>query len=309
MTDPRLRHDPVTGMWSVVTPGRSLRPHDGGARGPAPCPFCAGNERLTPPEVEALRPGGDRADGPGWTVRVVPNKFPVFAGGHEVVVHTPQHDAALHELTVAGIEAILDTYRRRLAAHDDAGAAAALVIMNQGAAAGASLAHSHGQVFALPMVPPALVTEQANFALYLKEHSRCLLCDIVERQRSEPSHLVIDGEVVAWTPQASRWPFETWLAPAAHAERFEAAATPALAQALKRVLSALAEVTAGAPLNFWLHTAPFASESPFHWHLEIAPRTTTIAGFELASGVAIDIVDPADAAAQLRAALGAGLGS
>ena len=309
MTDPGLRHDPVTGIWSVVTPGRSLRPHDGGARGPAPCPFCAGNERLTPPEVEALRPGGGPADGPGWTVRVVPNKFPVFAGGHEVVVHTPQHDAALHELTVAGIEAILDMYQRRLEAHAAAGAAAALVIMNQGAAAGASLDHSHAQVFASPMVPPALAAEQANFALYLKKHSRCLLCDIVERERSETSHLVLDGEVVAWTPQASRWPFETWLAPKAHAERFEGGATPALAQALKRVLSAVTRATAGAPLNFWLHTAPFASKSPFHWHLEIAPRTTTIAGFELASGMAIDVVDPADAAAQLRAALGAALRS
>jgi UDPglucose--hexose-1-phosphate uridylyltransferase len=303
MTDPRLRRDPVTGNWSVITPARSRRPHDGAGRGPAPCPFCEGNEHLTPPEVEALRPAGSPADGPGWKVRVVPNKFPVFADGHEVVVHTPQHDAALHDLTVAVIEAVLDMYGRRLRAHAAGGAAAALVIMNQGAGAGASLDHSHSQVFALPMVPPALVAEQANFALYLQKHGRCLLCDIIERQRSEPSHLVLGGDVVAWTPQASRWPFETWLAPAAHAGRFEGAVTPDLAQALKRVLSALAKVTAGAPLNFWLHTAPFADQEPFHWHLEIAPRTTTIAGFELASGMAIDIVDPSEAAAQLRAAL------
>ena len=309
MTDPRLRRDPVTGSWSVITPGRSRRPHDGAGQGSAPCPFCAGNERLTPPEVEALRPAGGPADGPGWTVRVVPNKFPVFADGHEVVVHTPRHEAALHELTVAQIETILDTYRRRLEAHAAAGAAAALVIMNQGAGAGASLDHSHAQVFALPIVPPALVAEQANFALYLKKHSRCLLCDVIERQRSETSHLILGGDVVAWTPEASRWPFETWLAPAAHAERFEGAATPALAQALKRVLSALAKVTVGAPLNFWLHSAPFSAGGPFHWHLEITPRTTTMAGFELASGMAIDIVDPGDAAAQLRAALGAELRS
>lgn len=303
MTDPRLRRDPVTGNWSVIVPGRRRRPHDGAGHGPAPCPFCAGHEHLTPPEVEALRPAGGPPDSPGWTVRVVPNKFPVFAGGHEVVVHTPRHDVALHELTVAEIEAILAVYRRRLAAHAAAGAAAALVIMNQGAGAGASLAHSHAQVFALPMVPPALVAEQADFALYLKKHGRCLLCDVVERLRSETSHLILDGEVVAWAPDASRWPYETWLAPAVHAEDLDGAAIPALARALKQVLSALANVTAGAPLNLWFHTAPFAGDDPFHWHVEIAPRTTTIAGFELASGMAIDVVDPAEAAAQLRAAL------
>ena len=236
-------------------------------------------------------------------VRVVPNKFPVFAGGHEVVVHTPHHLAALHELPAAGLEAVLDAYRQRLAAHAGRGAAAALVIINQGAGGGASLDHSHAQVFALPIVPPVLATEQGNFALYHKKRARCLLCDVIERQRSERSHLVLDGDVVAWTPEASRWPFETWLAPAAHAERFGATATPGLAMAIKRVLSALAAVTAASPLNCWLHTAPFAGEGPFHWHLEIAPRTTTIAGFELASGMAIDIVDPADAAAQIRAAL------
>jgi UDPglucose--hexose-1-phosphate uridylyltransferase len=303
MTDPRLHRDPVTGSWSVVAPGRSLRPHDGAGSEPAPCPFCAGNERLTPPEVAALRPGGGAPDGPGWSVRVVPNKFPVFAGGHEVVVHTPRHDASLHELAVTEIEAILGVYRSRLAALAAGGAAAGLVIVNQGGGAGASLDHSHAQVFALPMVPPALVAEQSNFASYLKKHGRCLLCDVVERARSETSHIVSDDGVVAWTPVASRWPYETWLAPADHAERFEDDATPSLAGSLKKTLAALAVVTAGAPLNLWIHTAPFADEGAFHWHIEIVPRTTTIAGFELATGMAIDVVDPTDAAAQLRAAL------
>jgi UDPglucose--hexose-1-phosphate uridylyltransferase len=305
---PDLRRDPITGLWTVVTPGRTRRPAAPEPGAPAPaCPFCEGNESMTPPEVDALRPDGGGADGPGWTLRVVPNKFPVFPDGHEVVIHSPRHEAALHELSDEAVAATLDAARRRLRTYAAGGAAAGLVAVNQGAGAGASLAHPHAQLFALPIVPAALAAEVDAFAGFAAKGRRCLLCDVVARVREGGDLLVHDGDVVAWTPDASRYPYEVWLAPARHTADFcacQAQTLAALAAALKRALAAVDEVTGGAPLNWWLHTVPFGAQGPFHWHLELAPRTTALAAFELGTGIAIDVVEPRDAAARLRAAGG-----
>jgi len=260
---------------------------------------------MTPPEVDAVRPGGAAADGPGWTLRVVPNKFPVFPGGHEVVIHSPDHDAELHALSDEAVVATLAAAQRRLRAYAAAGAAAGLVAVNQGVGAGASLDHPHAQLFALPMVPAALAAEIDGFAAFEAKGRHCLLCDVIARVREGGDLLLHDGEVLAWTPDASRYPFEVWLAPARHAADFcacEAQTLAALAAALKRVLAAVDDVTGGAPLNWWLHTIPFGAQGPFHWHLEVAPRTTALAAFELGTGMAIDVVEPRDAAARLRAA-------
>ncbi len=309
-----LRRDPLTGAWTIVAPRREERPHDAGGgdaeAAPRPCPFCAGNEGLTPPEVDVMRPGGGPADGPGWTVRVVPNKFPVLEGGHEVVIHSPRHDVPLHRQSLGEVTDVVAMYQRRIAALSAAGAAAVTVILNQGHAAGASLAHPHSQVFATPIVPPVLVRELEQLRRHELKYGRCLLCDLIGTVVDEGSLLVFDGPIVAWTPAAARWPYELRLAPAAHEPDVLDADPRTLAAALRRALGALAAATAAAPFNAWLHTVPRATgepddepRPPFHWHLEVAPRTTTMAGFELGTGIGVNTVEPSVAATRLRNAL------
>ncbi len=315
-----LRRDPLSGAWTVIAPGRDARPHDdaaseatAGARAAtsgqaAECPFCEGHESLTPPELDALRPRGGAPDTPGWTVRVVPNKYPVFEGGHEVIVHSPHHERPLCAQPLAEVIDVVTMYQRRIAALCAGGAAAVTVILNHGRAAGASLSHPHSQVFATPIVPPVLVAELEQFARYQIKYGRCLLCDMLGATLDEGSRVVFDGPLVAWAPDASRWPYELRLAPRAHEADFLQAEPGAVAVAFKRALGALAAVTADGPLNAWLHAAPCEAAGgdappPFHWHLEIAPRLTTLAGFELGTGIGVDQVDPREAAARLRRAL------
>jgi len=335
----RLVRDPLNGAWTVIASRRQARPHDpadsgfpaadratpgpGGAAAATDCPFCEGHEHLTPPEVDALRPAGSAPDTPGWSVRVVPNKFPVFEGGHEVVVHSPRHDLPLYAQPPAEIADVVAMYQRRVAALCAGGAAAVTVILNHGRAAGASLAHPHSQIFATPIVPPVLVSELEQFARYRVKYDRCLLCDVMRAAADEGSRLVFDGPIVAWAPDASRWPYEVRLAPRAHEADFLRAEPGVVGFALKRVLTAVAGATGDAPLNAWLHTVPCPADAgggaggagvpiegvsgeaapPFHWHIEIAPRLTTLAGFELGTGISIDTVEPREAAARLRAAL------
>ena len=315
-----LRRDPLSGAWTVIAPGRSARPHDDDARDGAPdgapdaaaapdgaCPFCAGHERLTPPEVDAFRPPGSAPDTPGWTVRVVPNKYPVFKGGHEVIVHSPHHERPLPAQSLAEVTDVVAMYQRRIAAQCAGGAAAVTVILNHGRAAGASLSHPHSQVFATPIVPPVLTSELEQFARYQVKYGRCLLCDMLGATLDEGSRVVFDGPLVAFAPEASRWPYELRLAPRAHQADFLQADPGAVAGALRRALAALAAVTGDGPLNAWLHTTPCRAaggdaEPPFHWHFEIAPRLTILAGFELGSGIGVDQLEPREAAARLRAA-------
>jgi len=302
----RLRRDSITGKLVVIAPERRRRPGAPGTGGHAaerpPCPFCPGNEALTPPELDAFRAPGTRPDGPGWRVRVVPNKYPAFSDGHEVIVHSPDHGRDLEDLDDEAAAELLGMYRRRIATHLESGARAAIVICNRGARAGASLEHPHSQLFAMPMVPPLQVDELANFERFRNRYGACLLCE--ERDRAESdSRLVIDGPVAAWVPAAARWPYELWLAPAEHQPDFRSGSLLETARTLRRALAAQNAATGGAALNYWLHTAPAELRGTYHWHFEMAPRTSVAAGFELGTDVTIDDVDPAQAAAELRAAL------
>jgi UDPglucose--hexose-1-phosphate uridylyltransferase len=298
-----LRRNPVSGKLAIVAPARAARPADAassGDRGPARCPFCPGNEALTPPEVDALRPAGGAADGPGWRVRVVPNKYPALAGRHEVIIHAPDHGAELEDLGDEGLAEVLRVWQRRIDAHLTGGAAAVTLIANVGMGSGASLEHPHEQLFATPVVPPLLLDELLEFERYRNRYGGCVLCDQLE---AAGERLVLDGEVGAWVPEASRFNGELWLAPAAHDADARAADSEALAPALRRCLVAVKAVAGDAPLNFWLHTAPAELRGPFHWHLEVAPRTAAFAGFELGSDIALVTKDPGEAAAEYRAAL------
>ena len=327
--DGDLRRNPVSGEFTVVASVRRGRPN--GAAGDAAenqsiCPFCEGHERLTPPEIDALRDEGS-ANEPGWRVRVVPNKYPAFADGHEVIVHSPAHDVEFEQLSADEAADVIRMYQCRLEALLGRGAAAVTIIHNRGSLAGASLAHPHSQAIATQMVPPVLQRELNNLNRYHDLHGTCLLCDMGNAAVAELGALRADGSaadgltgtgtqptgmgeealpvfaqdgLVAWTPRASRFSYELWLAPQAHEADMRAADPRAVAAALQRALRALGSASGAAALNYWLHTAPSDGHNICHWHIEIAPRLSAIAGFELGSGITINAVDPAEAAAQLR---------
>jgi UDPglucose--hexose-1-phosphate uridylyltransferase len=292
----------VSGGLAIVAPARASRPADAAGRdaGTPPCPFCAGNEALTPPEVDAVRPAGGAPDGPGWRVRVVPNKYPALEGRHEVVVHSPDHGAELEDLPDEALAEAIGVWQRRIGVQLGSGAAAVTLIGNLGAGSGASLEHPHEQLFATPVVPPILLDELLEMERYRNRYGTCVVCAEIE---AAGERSVLGGLFPAWVPAASRYNGELWLAPAAHEADFRSADPAELAPALRRALAAVRTVIAGAPLNFWLHTAPADLRGPFHWHLEIAPRTSTLAGFELGTGINVVTRAPEDAAAAYRAAL------
>ena len=262
-----LRHDAMTGRWVAIAPARATRPGAGepAADDPASCPFCASHEDQTPPET--LRLG----DGPtGWQVRVVPNLYPALER-QEVVIHGPAHVHSIGELDDSTIDLIADAWQRR--ARDEGGFC--FPILNEGHEAGSSLPHSHSQLAWLPAPAPLVVSERG-----LPE-----VIKVLER----------DG-VTAGCPVASRVPYEVLIAPSrteADGLRSDllAPALRLLAELVRRLQRIRGEELV--PLNAWLHDGP-------HWHLELFPRTTRLAGLELGAGVYIDSVPPEEAAAELR---------
>lgn len=276
----------------LVVPDRAGRP---GATGrttrvgnAATCPFCGGHEQMTPPEVAALGRRQGPADSPGWVVRVVPNKYPAFPG-HEVVVHGPDHVTSLGDLAPGLLETVVTAWRERRAAHAGLGTGHLLVAINEGAAAGASLDHSHSQLVPFAGPPPLIEREMAAFG------GGCPLC--------EPLQNVVrcgDG-LVTFCPAWSRLPYETWIAPHTHAATspLDAAVGTALADAVARLRSLLGSDLAW---NGVLHESSAGSNAPFHWHLELLPRLTVQASVELGAGIWVNVVDPARAAGELTEA-------
>jgi UDPglucose--hexose-1-phosphate uridylyltransferase len=319
-----LREDPLSGRLAAIAAGRAARPEAflrdvGPSRGTLGCPFCPGHEHMTPPEVWADRKPGSAADGPGWQVRVVPNKFPAFAGppaapnpdgglyrsapsagAHEVVVHSTDHDATLADLPPEQVARVLAAYRARLLAYRRGPFGAIVLIVNQGRTAGASLEHPHSQVIATAERPELVRAELDRLAA-----PQCAACAVARRERGGERVVEDLGELLTICPWASSMPYEALLLPTDHLPRFERS-DPAgdlqMAGAVGRLLRRFdGAVAASAPYNLVLHTAPPGVDD-FHWHLHLLPRLTTYGGFELATGIVINVVDPDHAAANLRAA-------
>jgi UDPglucose--hexose-1-phosphate uridylyltransferase len=329
---PELRIDPLSGLKVVLAPGRAGRPasfeptkpHD---RSREECPLCVGRESMTPPETYAVRPDGGPPDSPGWLVRAVPNKYPVLAaessdgdvsdplahgrgdpdlhavgpaqGPHEVIVHSPDHLASLARLGIEQLDRAIDAWRARLAAHSSA--AYLHLIVNEGPAAGASLEHTHSQLYGLPFVPAAVARERERFTAHnTRTMGGCLLCDLLQEEvRARERVVAVDEQAVLLAPFASRVPFELQLVPRGHSlslvedgGSYAAILLEGLGK-LERVLGGLP------PLNLWLRTAPSGAEH-FHWRIDIVPRLTVLAGLELGAGVAVNIYPPERAAAELR---------
>jgi UDPglucose--hexose-1-phosphate uridylyltransferase len=293
------RRHPITGEWIIVAPHRSERPHafaDDGDEGP--CPFCAGNESQTPPEI--TRKGTAAA----WTVRVFPNKYPAVdattqdesgtmrGGAHEVIVETPDHQTALESLPVERMTDAVELSIERFSALAATYASVAL-FKNDGAAAGASIPHMHSQVIALPFVPVRAAEELAGF----RESSRCPMCALV----SAPQLVLRESKsFLTVAPKAPRMPYELWIVPREHSRNFaslDAAMRRELASTLQQGVAALRRRTPGVAFNWAFHN--FADETA-HWYVALFPRLALLGGFELGSGTAIDVVGPEATLRDLR---------
>jgi UDPglucose--hexose-1-phosphate uridylyltransferase len=323
---PEVRIDPLTGQRAIVAGARAGRPGGGlTATPPEPIdrdtdPFAEGHEDRTPPEVYAVRPNGGAANTAGWTVRVVPNLYPALAadarqpapyanpdlfwvgpavGAHEVIVNAPDSVISLSELSVEQVQQAVEVWRERIRVHRDA--ACVHLIVNERREAGASLPHSHAQLYALDFVPAAIARERERFGAYAtKTMGGNLLGDLVQEEVRQRERIVaIDDESVLMAPYGARVPFQLLIAPRTPRMRFEDDG-PSGAAMLHQALSRLSRrLGASPPLNMWVRTAPRGAEY-FCWRIDILPRLTHLAGLELGAGVNLNIVAPEQVASELR---------
>ena len=323
---PEIRIDPLTGQRAIIAGDRAGRPGGELSAPPAPPldpesdPFAEGHEDRTPPEVYAVRPGGGAPNTPGWTVRVVPNLYPALSpdpdlvdrdanpdlfwsgpacGAHEVVINAPAPVTTLSELPVEQVAGAVEVWRERMRAHSQA--AYVHMIVNERREAGASLPHTHAQLYALDFVPAAVARERERFGAYAtRTMGSNLLADLVQEEVRRRERIVaVDDETVLMAPYGARVPFQLLIAPRTPRMRFEDEG-PSGAGMLHDALGRLARrLGASPPLNLWVRTAPSGAEY-FCWRIDILPRLTHLAGLELGAGVNLNIVAPERAAAELR---------
>lgn len=330
---PELRKDPITGRWVIIATERAKRPSDFvrdkvEIRGAGFCPFCYGNESKTPPEIIAYRGDGSTRNSPGWSLRVVPNKFPALGiegslnrqgeglydkmsgiGAHEVVIETPDHQKTLATLSTRQIEDVLWAYRDRIIdLKKDRRFKYIMIFKNHGESAGASLEHTHSQLIALPVVPKRVREETDGAREYFHFRERCIFCDIIRQETESGIRVIADTPAfIAVAPFAPRFPFEIWIMPRVHQSAFEDSQKQEfeqLAVILKDMLMRLDKVLDYPAYNYIIHTSPIP-ETPnehYHWHLEIMPKLTKIAGFEWGTGFHINPTPPEESAKFLREA-------
>lgn len=332
---PELRWNPILREWVVIATERSRRLRDfkKSDEGLAPkpervenCPFCVGNESMTPPEAAAYRQPDSAPDTPGWWVRTVPNKFPALApegsfqprpvgiyqqadgfGTHEVIIETPLHNHTPATMPLEQWREAVRMYQSRLRTlAGNPRYACLLLFRNEGRTAGASLEHPHAQLVALPFVPPVWERQLEGAHRYRAEHGRNLFEAILEYEHREGVRLVqATAKFTAFVPYFARAPFEVWIMPntqQAHFQQVRDTEREAFAQVLQEVLQRIDTVLGAPPYNFMLFTAPLhvPTETEFWWYLRIVPRLTIDAGFEIGSGVGINITAPEDSARYLR---------
>lgn len=326
-----LRKDPIVGRWVIISVERGKRPTDfvsparkkkGGF-----CPFCPGNEHTAPPEIMAFRPGNTAPNTPGWTLRVVPNKFPALqihgdlirtgegifdkmsgTGAHEVVIETSDHNFSLATLPPKAFEDVLWAYYLRLNdLKKDKRFKYILIFKNEGEDAGATLEHTHSQIIALPIIPKLVKEEIEAAEQYFHFKERCIFCDVINQELEDGKRVIYENNhYLAVSPFAPIAPFETWILPKKHESAFGPIdkSFSSLADIFQRILKQIDRILDIPPYNFIVHTSPCYDEDNdyYHWHIEILPKLTKIAGFEWGSGFYINPTPPEEAAKFMREA-------
>jgi UDPglucose--hexose-1-phosphate uridylyltransferase len=337
---PQLRKDPIIGRWVIIATERAKRPDDFGVMQDkellkGKCPFCEGDEDQTPPEVYASRHQGTQPNSPGWDVRVVSSIAPLLKiegelnrhgigmydamsgiGAHEIIIETPRHISNICDLETDQVARVIDAYIARMKdLQNYKRFKYVLVFKNYGYAAGGSrINHSRSQLIATPINPKRVKEELVGSRRYFEYKERCIFCDIIKQELEEKTRIVaeIDGFIIL-SPFAARFPFELWILPKEHSCDFYKLPkddVTKLAAALKTALGKISKALHNPPYNYVIHTAPFRNEAKegywktiekdYHWHIEIMPRLTQMAGFEWGTGFYINPTPPEDAAKFLR---------
>lgn len=327
---PEFRRDPIIGRWIIIATERGKRPVDFKTEKEQSlngfCPFCYGHEDKTPAEIVSYRNHGTKPNTEGWWVRVVPNKFPALQiegslsrvgegmydkmngiGAHEVIIETPDHRIQLHQIEDKKLEDILWVYRdRTVDLKRDKRFEYILIFKNYGVLAGASLSHPHSQLIATPVVPKRVIEELSGGKSYFDYKERCVFCDMIQQEKSDELRIVLENDdFIAFEPYASRFPFETWILPKVHSSEFEdiqKGEVENLARMLKEINRKISKVLDDPPYNYILHNSPLRENGlpHFHWHIEIIPKLTKVAGFEWGTDFYINPTPPEDAAKFLR---------
>jgi len=336
---PELRKDPIIGRWVIVATERARRPDQFISKQKekdeqASCPFCEGREKDTPSEIYAIRPRNPERNAPGWDLRVVPSISPFLRiegeidrrgngiydvmnalGAHEVVVETSEHIANMADLSEEQITKILNCYSDRINdLEKDKRLKYALVFKNYGQGSGSTgIKHSRSQLIATPVNPKRVKEELAGCRVYYEYHERCVFCDLIQQELQQKERVILDYDgFVAVSPFAARFPFETWILPKEHCCDYtcmDAGSRKHLASVLKKVLLKLKIGLNDPDYNYVIHTAPFRRQKvgywktidhDYHWHIEIMPRLTKVAGFEWGTGFYICALPPEDTAKFLR---------
>lgn len=328
----QLRKDPVTGRWVIVNITKPRGPEEFHRwhfqHSSKTCPFCPGNEAMTPGEIAVynLKNVVREAAGAKWQVRVVPNKFPALKieenvdkfgmgvydkmggfGAHEIIIENPDHHKEIPDLPLEQVELILHAYRDRcLDLRKDSRFKYILIFKNFGGPSGASLEHPHSQLIALPIVPSRVVGEVKGGLKYFEYTDRCVFCDMLNQEHSEKKLTVHEEQdFIAITPFVSRFPFETWVLPKGHEASFEFIShqrIQSLARVFKTTLLKLKTLLKNPAYNFMIHTIPVQGRDfeSYHWHIEIIPRLMQVAGFEWGTGFYMNPTPPEMAAKALR---------
>jgi UDPglucose--hexose-1-phosphate uridylyltransferase len=375
VSHPEIRLDQLTGLRTILAPGRAERPEafakaarDMTPRAVEGCPFCEGSEEKTPPETWAFRPAGGETDGPGWVARSMPNLYPVLGeppvtienaetgtvpsvppggdagesersgtegtvpavsletglaasidplrastranmpdlfasepadGAHEVLVNAPEHVVSMAELSPERFGTAVSFWRERMRAYAEESAYLHLIV-NEGLEAGASREHTHAQLYALRFVPAEVARERERIKAYWERTmGGDLLLDVItEEIRRRERVVAVDDEAVLLCPWASRSPFEMRVIPRQASPRFEEDGDVGT-DMIRRAIDGLAKLFGPPPFNLWVRTAPRGADE-FHWHVDVVPRLTVLAGFELGTGTSINVYPPERAASDLR---------
>ena len=318
---PELRQDPLSGRWVIIAENRAARPDQFVAASDSRvdvCPFCPGHEDLTP-EATTIYPSGS-AD-KQWHVRVIPNKYPAVElnasgdrgeaaiGVHEVIIESSAHVVSLSEVSDEEARLTFVAYRDRLhASRQDLRLAYGLVFKNARADGGASLVHTHSQLIALATVPADVQYELAQAGEHRMLYGSCAFCDLIDGELDGDRFVTDTDSFVVFCPFGSRFPYEMWVLPREHRESFEEtpdAELAELAELMQNLIRRLETRLDSPAYNYWIRNAPFrlSSHDHYHWRIELTPRLTRLAGFELGTGCFINPVSPEQAAAQLRSIL------